>query len=126
MRVGAVGNTGVFGDEFVASEEPQLVAFESTADGADSVLARERLLGIGIGIIERVARVEIFPAIVVRGAAVQLVRTAAGGKNDAAAVGVGSFRAELRGADDELLHGFGRIVLQKAADEVVVVIATIH
>ena len=126
MRVGAVGDAGVFVDVFVGSEEPELVAFERTAESADSVLSCERLLGIGIGIIERVARVEIFSAIVVRGAAVPLVRTTACGENDAAAVGAGSFRAKLGGTDHELLHGFGRIVLQESADEVIVVIATIH
>ena len=126
MGVGAVGNAGVFVDIFVGREKPESVAAKRPAERADSVLSSERLLWIGRGIIERVARVEIFTAVIIRAAAVPVVRTAAGGKNDAAAVGAGSFRAELRGAYDEFLHSFGRIVLQEAADEVVVVVAAVH
>ena len=125
-RLGAVGDAGVFVDVFVGSEEPEFAGLHRAAEGGDGVLAREGLLGIGFGIIERVPGVQILPAIVVGQAAMPVVSAAARGENDAAAVGARSIRAKLRGAHDKFLHGFGRKILEEAADVIVVVVAAVN
>jgi hypothetical protein len=106
LRVGAVGDAGVFVNVFVGGEKPEFVATQRSAESGDGVLAREGLLGIGLWIVERVAGVR--PGRDSSGnAAVPVVRTAAGGKNDTARRSCASLNRTLRGAGYELLHGFG-------------------
>src|SRR6266851_7860034 len=125
-RLGTIGDAGVFVDVFVGSEEPEFASLHWAAEGGDGVLAREGLLGIGFGIIERIPRVQILSAIVVGQAAMPVVSAAACGENDAAAVGARSIRAKLRGTHDKFLHRFGREILEEAADVIVVVVAAVN
>ena len=54
-----------------------------------------------------------------------LIRASLCSDNDRAAVRARSVCIELRGADGELLHGIGRVVLQESADVVVVVVSAV-
>jgi hypothetical protein len=73
LRVGAIGDTGIFVDVFVRGEKPEFVATNWATDSGDSILAREGLLGIGFRIVERVASVEIFSPIEIGSASVPII-----------------------------------------------------
>ncbi len=58
LACGAVSDTGVFVDVFERREKPEFVLDDGTADRGEIILPRERLFGIGRGIVNREARVE--------------------------------------------------------------------
>ena len=126
QRIVAVSHAGVFMHVFHRGKHPQFVFHQRSTQGAGQVLAREGLLGIGLGIIQPVARIQGLLAEISRQITVPIVGAAPGGDDDRASVGARGIGVILRGAHHELLYGVRRVALQKAADEVVIVVAAIH
>ena len=109
----------------VGVENPEAIFLQRAADGANVVLAGVGLLGIGLWIVEVVAGVQSAGAEKSAGAAVPLVRAGLRADDDGAAIRTGRVGIELCRANVEFADGFRRDVLQKSADEVVVVIAAV-
>ena len=124
--VRAIGDARIFIDIFVGGEEPEFLGSDGAAERGDSILARKRLFGIWFRIVEGISRVQAAAAVIVGSAAVPVVGATASGDNHASAIGPGSIGAELRRPHHEFLHGLRREILQKPANVVVVVIATVH
>src|SRR5260370_27604608 len=93
LACGAVSDAGVFVDVFERREKPEFVLDYGTADCGEIILPRERLFGIGRGIVNREASIETCCSAVETRGAVPEVRAALRGDDDggggcAAGVGV--------------------------------------
>ena len=122
---GAVSDAGVFVDVFDRGKDPQLIALDGTAERANIILARERLLGIGSGILNREARIERGGTLVESSGAMPLVGATFGGDHDGAGGGTSGIGIFLSGLKSEFLNGIRREVLQEAANPVIGIIAAI-
>ena len=123
---GAVGDAGVFVYVFEGREKPDFVSDRGAAKSSDIVLTRKRLFGIGSGVVNREARVQVRGAAVESPLAVPLVRAAFSGDDHRCrrrATGVGIL---LRRADRKFLDGIRRKVLEKAANPIIGIVAAVH
>ena len=122
----AVGDAGVFVNGFEGGEKPDLAFLDRPADGANVVLPREGLLGVGRGIVDRETRIQACGTLVKRAVAMPLVGSAFRDNHHGAGGGASRVRIFLRGAHREFLDGFRREVLQKPADVIIGIVRAIH
>src|SRR5579872_448391 len=119
LTLPTVSNAGVFVDVFERGEKPELVFDNRSAECADIVLARERLLRIGRGIFDGEASVKRSGTLVESFIAVPLVRAVLGGDHDGASSGAARVGVFLSRSNGKFLNGFRRKILEEAADPVV-------
>ena len=106
-------------DVFKGREKPQPFLDDRTAERADVILPRERLLGIGSWVVNREARIQSGGAAVKRSRTVPLVGAVLGGDHHGGGRGAAGVRVFLRRAQGKFLDGVGREVLQESADPVI-------
>ncbi len=111
---------------FERREKPKLTGLERASECGDSILTRERLFWIRLRIIQRIARIEGARSKIITKVRVPLVGASTSSDNDRTTVRARSVGIELRGAHYKFLHRVRRIVLEKASDVIIVVVATVY
>src|SRR5262249_28076810 len=106
-------------------EEPCPPCLYGPSNIKHAVVARERLLGIGLRVIEFVPGVERTPTVIECTASVPLVVAAPGAYDDRAAVSARGIGVKLCCSHREILNRIRRIVLKEPSNIIVVVIAAV-